>query len=279
MSRLSSGQLVALAVAMPDRDRAIVEAIGRLRLVSGGQLERLFFAATYQPQTRAGLRRRIVGRLLARGILFQLERPVGGVRAGSAGAVYGLGSAGKRLIAYWRGEGLHRVRAPHEPEVAFVRHTLTIGEHYVRLVEAQRAGELELVEFQGEPDCWRRFVGFGGRVVVLKPDAFVRLGVGDFEERSFLEVDLGTVGRGALRRKCSAYIDYYRCGREQAETGVFPRVVWITTNQARTALLVDVCSSLPPEYWPLFCVGTPERAVAILSGTTTSAALHQRGTS
>lgn len=279
MSRLSSAQLVALAMSMPDRERGIIETIGRLRLVSGGQLERLFFVASSQPQTRAGLRRRVLGRLLARGVLFQLARPIGGVRAGSAGAVYGLGSAGKRLVAYWQGEGLRRVRTPHEPEVAFVRHTLAIGEHYVRLVEAQRTDQLELLEFLGEPDCWRRFVGPGGRIVVLKPDAFVRLGVGDFEERSFLEVDLGTVGRGALRRKCSSYIDYYRCGREQAETGVFPRVAWITTNQARVSLLVDVCASLPSEYWPLFCVGTPERAVASLSGTIATTAFDRRGTS
>ena len=45
----------------------------------------------------------------------------------------------------------------HEPGLAFVRHTLAVTELYVRLREAERAGTLELLEFEPEPECWRSY--------------------------------------------------------------------------------------------------------------------------
>lgn len=266
MKRVSARGLMSLAEGLSPRDRAITEAVARLRLVSGRQLERLFFAAGDQPTTGARLARRTLQRLTERRVLTRLERRIGGVRAGSAGHVYGLDVAGQRLVAFWHGEGLVRSRSGLEPGTPFVRHTLAIAEHYVRLVEAERAGALELLAFSGEPDCWRRFTGLGGAALTLKPDAFVLLGVGDYEERSFLEVDCGTEGRAALARKCRTYLDYYRSGAEQAAHGVFPRVVWITTTERRVGLLTEVCAALPPETWRLFAVGTPERALDLLGG-------------
>jgi hypothetical protein len=266
MSRLSAGQLIELAEALPSREHAITEAVAQLRLVSAKQLQRLCFTEEPVEPSLARTARRVLAGLVAERVLMRLERRVGGIRAGSAGHIYGLGPIGKRLIAYWRGEGLGSVRTPYEPGAAFVRHTLAISEHYVRLVEAEREGRFELLGFDAEPECWRPFLGIGGRQLVVKPDAFVRLGVDEFEQRSFLEVDCGTHGRGALVRKCQRYLAYFRSGREQASSGVFPRVVWSTTNQTRVALLVDVCSSLAPESWQIFAIGTPDRAVALLSG-------------
>jgi hypothetical protein len=141
-----------------------------------------------------------------------------------------------------------------------------VAEQYVTLIEAERAGRVELVAFESEPDCWRPLTSAYGRADTLKPDAFVRLGVGEFEERSFIEVDCGTEGRGALLAKCRRYTAYYQTGIEQAKHGVFPRVVWITTNQARVRLLVEVCASLAPEHWQLFSVSTADKATGLLSG-------------
>jgi hypothetical protein len=172
---------------------------------------------------------------------------------------------GKRLVAYWQGEGLRRVRQVHEPGPIFVRHTLAVAEQYVRLVEAERDGCCELLGYDSEPACWCSYVGGHGRVLTLKPDASVQLGVGEYVEHAFLEVDLGSEGRGALARQCQAYIAAYQAGQVQ-EHGVFPRVVWVTTSQARVRLLVDVFAALPAEYWQLFTVGTFDRLVALLSG-------------
>jgi hypothetical protein len=266
MSRVSSRALLLLAESLPDRERQIVEAVARLRLTSGSQLERLYFTETVKPASRGRSSRRVLASMCERHLLFRLDRRVGGVRAGSAGTVYGLGPIGKRLIAYWQGEGLPRVRAVHQPGPLFVRHTLAVAEQYVRLVEADRAGACELLAFDSEPTCWRSYTSAHGGLVTLKPDAYLRLGLGEFEQRSFIEVDCGSEGRGALSAKCRYYLAYYQSGQEQAAAGVFPRVVWITTTQARVRLLVEVCSSLPAEYWQLFCVGTADRLLALCSG-------------
>jgi hypothetical protein len=266
VKRVSALELLTLAEAMPERERHIVETVGELRLVSGNHVERLFFDGEGTAASRGRSTRRVLAALSDQQVLTRLERRIGGVRAGSAGAVYGLGPVGKRLLAYWRGEGLKRVRAAYEPRSLFVRHTLAVAEQYARLVEAARDDRCDLLAFDSEPTCWRTYASGRGGLVTLKPDALVRLGLGDFEQRSFVEVDCGSEGRGALLRKCRYYVAYYQSGREQVETGVFPAVVWITTTQARVRLLVDVCSTLPPEYWRLFCVGTPERLLALCSG-------------
>lgn len=266
MTRVSATQLIALAEVMPERDRQIVQAVARLRLAAGSQLARLFFWNVASAASRGRSARRVLASLCAQHTLMPLERRVGGVRAGSAGTVYALGPIGKRLMAYWQGEGLLRVRAVHQPGAPFVRHTLTVAEQYVRLVEAERAGRLELLAFEAEPACWRTYHGPGGGVLTLKPDAFARLGVGDFEQRSFVEADLGSEGRGALARQCRAYLAYYLSGREQAEAGVFPRVVWLTTTEARVRLLRDICAGLPVEGRRLFTVAPFTDAISTLAG-------------
>ncbi len=266
MTRVGSLRLVELASSLSDRDRAITEATTRLRLLDASQLERLFFANIARRATRARLARRVLARLVACGVLGRLERRVGGVRAGAAGHVYFTASAGQRLLAYWQGEGLTRTRNPYEPTAAFVHHTMAVAETYVQLVEGQRGGQLELLEFLGEPACWCSFVGPAGGRLSLKPDARVRLGLGaGEEEHDFLEVDCGTEGRAALARKCRAYVAYWRSG---AEREVFPRVVWIATSEQRVGLLIDICGSLPAEAWKLFAVTTPARLLAVLSGST-----------
>lgn len=253
-----------LADECSERERAITETVARLRLVSGTQLERLFFAATTNPASRARLTRRTLARLVELELLGRLERRIGGVRAGAAGHVYYTTSGGQRLVAYWQGEGLNRPRSRYEPNASFVRHTIGIAESYVQLVEADHAGVVELLEFQSEPAAWRTFIGPGGARLMLKPDAFARLGVSTEEEdHVYLEIDCGTEGRAALTRKCRAYLMAWQAG-----TGgeVFPRVVWITTTERRVALLREVCASMPAEAWKLFVVTTPQRALAVLTG-------------
>jgi hypothetical protein len=261
-----SAQALMLVETMPEREREITETVARLRLVAGSQLARLFFTNSGKAASRERSSRRVLNRLCGQHVLTRLERRIGGVRAGSAGHVYGLGPIGKRLDAFWQGEGLRRVRATNEPGAPFVRHTLAVAEQYVRLVEAERTGNCELLSFESEPACWRAFHGPHGALLTLKPDAYVRLGVGEFEQRSFLEVDCGSEGRGALARKCRAYTSYYQSGQEQAETSIFPRVVWLTTTQARVRLLTEVCAELPAEYWPLFVVGTFDRLLPLVVG-------------
>lgn len=258
--RMSAARLVELADQVSERDRQITEAIVALRLASGSHLERLFFADVVSPDSRARMARRTLARLVHLGVLGRLERRVGGVRAGAAGYVYFDAPTAQRLVAYWQGEGIHRPRAAYEPGRAFVAHRLEISEWYVRLSEAERTGQLELLGFESEPAI--PFTGEGRQRTVLRPDALVRLGVGDVELHSFLEIDLGTEGRAPLTRKARAYVAAWRAGAIQ---GVFPRVTWITTSERRVELLTETCASMPPTSWKLFVVTTPERALDLLA--------------
>jgi hypothetical protein len=180
-----------------------------------------------------------------------LDRDVGGRRAGSRGYLYAIGPAGARLLD--RRYGL-RIKRLYQPGARFVAHTLAISELVVGLHAADRAGELDLLEVQTEPQCWRGFLGFMGARLVLKPDALVRIGVGAFEDRWFIEIDMDTESRGTLLVKAKRYLSYYRSGREQAESGVFPRVVWAAPTSKRVGQLAEVFAELGGEAGRLFVI-------------------------
>ncbi len=204
-------------------------------------------------------------------MLDRLERRRGGPGGGSSAWVYALGPAGRRLVAYWAGEGLPRSRGAHEPAAPWTAHTLAVSELYVRLKEAERAGRVELLDFDAEPACWRTFTRLGGAPGVLKPDAYVRLGVGEFEDSFFVEVDLGSERRGQLTRQHQAYREYFRSGVEQAKTGVFPSVLWLVPDARRLALLMDIQRGLPAQARRLFTAASSDRALEVLCGEATVA--------
>jgi hypothetical protein len=130
-----------------------------------------------------------------------------------------------------------------EPGTWFIDHTVAVNEVYVELIEAERSGAIELLDYQAEPDCWRTFLDPIGREIHLRADAFVALGIAELEQRSFVEVDRGTEGSTALRRKLGTYVDYWRSNAEQQRHGVFPRVVWQVEEPRRA----DVCRVLIQE--------------------------------
>jgi hypothetical protein len=262
-------RLVALADGLPLRDRQIVETIACLSLVSGGQLVDLFFESVPNPSTRARRARRVLGRLVEERVLDRLERRRGGAGGGSSAWVYALGPAGRRMIAYWAGEGLPRSRSAHEPSAIWTAHTLAISDLYVRLRQAERTGRVELLAFDAEPACWRRYTRLGGAAGVLKPDAYIRLGVGEFEDSFFIEMDLGSERRGQLTRQHHAYREYFRSGVEQTNTGVFPGVLWIVPDMQRAALLADIHRGMPEQTRRLFTAATRAQALAALGGLAT----------
>jgi hypothetical protein len=212
----------------------------------------------------------VLARLVEQRALDRLERRRGGAGGGSGSWIYALGPAGRRLVAYWAGEGLPRSRGAHEPGAAWAAHTLAVSDLYVRLKAAERAGRLELLAFDAEPTCWRRFTRLGGAAGCLKPDAYVRLGVGEFEDSFFVEVDLSSERRGQLTRQHRAYGEYFRSGVEQAKAGVFPAVLWLVPDARRVALLTDIQRGLPA-LTRLFTVATSEQALGVLCGPATEA--------
>jgi len=56
----------------------------------------------------------------------------------------------------------------------------------------------------------------GGGTAICKPDAYVRLGIGEFEDSYFIEVDRGFETPTTLARKLDEYRRYWACGLEQS---------------------------------------------------------------
>jgi hypothetical protein len=230
----------------------------------GAHLGCLRDEATAESKARSA--RRTLSRLTTLGLLARLERRVGGIRAGSSGYVYYLGPAGQRLVAYWRGQGLTRGRLRPEPGSRYVNHRLAVSELFIRLRQLNSDGGLDLLTFDPEPNCWRRFSdGLGGERV-LKPDAFVRIGLGAYEDRYFVEVDLGSESTRVVAEKLKLYRSYFKAGTEQHEHDVFPRVLILTNNARRRAALVETCERLPAEAWELFTITTFDNALDVMRG-------------
>lgn len=258
--------MAELAHKLLPREAALIQDLDRLRLASVKQLERLHFSAG-SPKANATQARRTLAKLADRRIVTRLERQVGGVRAGSRGSVYALDAAGQRLASACGPAGGVRIRRPWTPGAAFVAHQLAVSELYVRLSEAARSGQVDLLAFDAEPACWRTFTGIGGVRTVLKPDAFVRLGLGDFEDSYFVEVDRATHSGPSVARKLTLYRRYWQTGREQDRWGgVFPKTLVLVPTEARKAALLDLVSEQPPESWPVFQVALYEDAVRIFTG-------------
>jgi len=246
------------------RDLAIVGQVADLRLMTARQIRAVHFPLSEHEGELAAARacQRVLARLVRDGLLVRLERRIGGVRAGSAGYIYGLGQAGQKVLGL---EGPRR--RVYEPAGRFVDHTLAVTELIVSVTEAARRGVLELLSLQPEPHCHRQFSGLGGRSV-LRPDLFLALGVGELELRWFVEVDRGTESLPVVRAKCRAYDAYYRSGREQAAHGVFPRVCWLVPGEARAEGVERTIARDRRLERRLFAVTTDADVLGVLTGRT-----------
>lgn len=262
--RLGPEAVEQLHSGLSGRDLAIVGQVADLRLMSARQIGAVHFPLTEHLGELAAGRacQRVLARLTREGLLVRLERRVGGVRAGSAGFIYGLGQAGQKVLGL---EGPRR-RA-YEPGGRFVDHTLAITGLVVQVIEASRKGSLEILSLQAEPHCHRRFSGLGGPSV-LRPDLFLALGVGELEMRWFVEVDRGTESLPVVLAKCRAYEAYYRSGREQSAHGVFPRICWVVPGEAREVRLNRAISGARSLDRRLFVVATDAEVLSVLSGRT-----------
>jgi hypothetical protein len=244
---------------LSDRDMAILSTLSKLRLLTGGQLRRLFFAVG-DPVTQARKARAAIKRLCELGVITRLARRIGGMHSGSDGQVITLTGLGHAVLAHGADAPV-RARSIIDRKPAFQDHLLAVNELDVQLHERSRGGAVELLDFQSEPACWRGFPGIGGQLVTLKPDAFVRLGNGEYEVSAFIEQDQDTESLTTIARKLDVYLAYYRSGQEQHEHGVFPLVWWLVPSTKRLAGIAKVIQRLPDEAHALFQVALHDEAV------------------
>jgi hypothetical protein len=247
---------------LSDREVAVIESVERFRYLTARQIEDLQFYNHATPLTGARTCRKVLGRLTRASILWRLERRIGGVRAGSSSYVYGVAPFGDRILHH---EGDARVRR-REPSAAFLDHTLAVAQLVVDLEVLSRSGDLELIEVQTEPTCWRKFtVGLEG-VQILKPDLLVSLRSGDFEYLWFVEVDLATHSVAAVIRKCWMYHHYWASGIEQDSRGLFPQMLFIAPSESRAQRVKRGIASARGLNGELFAVTDSTRALKCLTG-------------
>ncbi|HVX18375.1 MAG TPA: replication-relaxation family protein [Acidimicrobiales bacterium] len=246
--------LADLRTRLTEVDWAIVADVRQMRLASARDLQAL-------QQLRAPLQvrsfRRRLQQLHELGVLARLERTVGGQRAGSAGFVYRLGSAGQRLLANEHGGAIQR---PWTPRPAWLRHALAASHLYVVLRLAEAEQRLRLLDYQPEPLAWRRFQAVGGQAVTLKPDGFARYELPDALVSSFLEVDCASESPATIARKLGVYIACWQSGQALDSSGVFPETLWLVPDQRRRAVLQRVIDQHPAEARRLFRVGCYDQA-------------------
>ncbi len=253
----------SLRARLTERDRAILRTLADFRLMTGRQLQQLYVSSS-NPVTAARRTRAVLRRLSELRAVVRLERRIGGIQAGSEGHVYGLSGLGHAVLALDNAVSV-RGRTVWETKPAFQDHLLAISQLYVELVELQRRGAAELLGFETEPTAWRQFAGPSGERLPVKPDAFVALGVGEFEQRAFIEMDCGTESLPTVQRKCRRYLDYWRSGSEQRRHGVFPRVWWLVHSERRRQRLTDVVAAHAPEERVLFAVALAAEVAGLLA--------------
>lgn len=226
--RVSMRRLAEIREDLNDRDREVLLAVQQLRLISGGQLQRLYWPGGEAARRAA---RRGLLRLVQWRVVDRLPRKLGGVRAGSDAFIYRLGAVGHRLLAR---DGFSSQRIAEAPSDRRLAHLLAISECVVSLKEAERTGAVEVIELQAEPACWRPFLSSMGASLIAKPDLFLRLGAGTaLEDRWYVEVDRATEHAGALKRKLDRYDQHFASGHEQDQHGVYPRIIWAVPDTKR----------------------------------------------
>jgi Replication-relaxation len=242
---------------------AMLETLQEFRLMTGGQIKRLHFRGG-EPATEARKARAACKRLAELGVIVRLERRIGGVRAGSEGFVFGLSGLGSAVLDL--SESIPaRHRRVADTKLAFQSHVLTVSELAVQLTEAAGNGAFSVDELRAEPGCWRWFSDVGGGQRPLKPDAFLRVGVEDYEFAAFIEVDLASESLPTITRKCMTYVDYWKSGAEQRLNDFFPRVWWLVPHPQRLQAIADVLKHLPADARDLFQVAQFDHAVSVLT--------------
>lgn len=228
--RVSRKKIDWLSEHLPERDRRVLELVAAHRYLTTRQLERFVFTTHASEDSAARTARRVLSRLERLLLLQSLERRIGGIRAGSAARIWQLTTASARLL---RSDGVDFRRS--EPSQRFLRHCLAIAD--VHLALRDLATSTLQVKVQTEPEAWRSYLGPGGERRTLEPDLAAVLETDAFEERWFLEIDLGTESLPTLLRKCGQYEHYRASGQEQNLHGSFPLVWWVLSSTERAQQL------------------------------------------
>jgi hypothetical protein len=97
-TRPSPSHVEWVAQRLSYRDWQIVETVNVVRLLTGKQIERLFFCDLQSGRSRIASRSRTLHRLVDWRVLVTLPRRIGGAGRGSTTLAFALDSTGQRLV-------------------------------------------------------------------------------------------------------------------------------------------------------------------------------------
>lgn len=238
--RWDSRSLDKLADTMPERDRRVLLHIAEHRYLTTHQIQAFDFTDHGSLDSAATTTRRVLRRLARLSLVKPLQRRVGGSRRGSAATIWQITPPTARLLrddgSTWRG---------HEPSPRFLRHCLAVADVHLALCGLSDQPNVEAVAVELEPTAWRRYTGLGGEARWLQPDLAARVTTGEWVDRWFIEVDMGTESLPTLLRKCGQYEAYRASGIEQAEHAVFPLVLWFFSEPDRASRLAEAVARSP----------------------------------
>jgi hypothetical protein len=265
-SRVGRRGLAVVRGSLSARDWQVLDGVAAHRYLTTRQVEAFWFHDHATPLSGARVCRRVLRRLAQLRILMHLVRRIGGVRAGSASFVWQVGPVGDRLL---RERSERARRRQREPGRLFLEHCLAVADTHLVLVQADRAGDLELIEVQTEPDCWRIFTGIGGARLSLQPDLYAVTGDPadpDYVNCWFVEMDRRTEPLPRLLAKCARYEACRQAGAGRADDEGFPVVVWVMPDQQRAerlTLAIQRDRGLDPQ---LYRVTTTEGLARVVGG-------------
>lgn len=238
---------------LSERDWQILSTVRAFRFLTTRQLARQHFGLSDPHAVIPRSANSSLQRLRDLGLLVNLERRIGGVRAGSGGHVWQITDLASRLLIDHLGEETGPRLRPSEPSTTFLDHTLAIAEVVITLQSTCRDG-VEIKRLQLEPGCWRTYLGAAGETRTLKPDLASTSQTGGYTDFYFWEVDRATEAPNRVIRKCLQYQQYRNTGAEQRAHDLFPAVVWVVPNNRRRDQLVRRLAAEPEIDQRLFTV-------------------------
>lgn len=244
VGRVGPRRRVLIREQASERDLSVLHMTQRHRYLTTAHIEKLAFTGHASQRTAARAARSVLARLERDRLLRALDRRVGGLSGGSSATVWQLAPGGARLLH----DGVSHYRT-HVPTIRFLEHTLAVADAHL----AVRSAAIALSgtsQVQIEHEATRRYMGLGGGSLYLRPDLYADVHGSDdqgaFDDRWFVEVDMGTESIPTLIRKCQQYETYRNSGIEEADAertgdaGRFPLVLWVFHGRTAEARLGEL---------------------------------------
>lgn len=244
----------------------ILSFLAHCKMATSRQIARLLFhdATSIRSQNRrANL---LTKHLKEAGLIYHQPRKIGGWIKGSSSYIWSLTSKGVKTLQTSSTFLSLRPRSKWDATQHHIEHTLAVTEIFVQLKELEREQKIQLEDFQFEPKSWRTYADISNSSLILKPDAFAKLVVGEYEDIYFFELDRSSESLTRIANTSKKYIHYYKTGIEQRENDIFPLVLWIVPDEKRKIAVADTLQTRLSNFWQMFHVITLDDFADFIQG-------------